>query len=312
MERMREHEVDTERILEKKMLHKTQQAILLSLWQNYCKITPHVKQIAWHLSKKNMTLPPIDHLAIIDLPGPNTGIRVLENIFSRIGYTLHGSDYLPEKQNDFAWLAANNTKGIPAKEALPQIVVADFRLDEMPNEIRDIIYHYSSQAPTSPLKIMTDMTDPEQLQQLFSHYLSGRDWPLPTTREFNLVHEFNELLAWVLVFGRRPNHFTYSIHLLPEFATLQEFHAFVINETGLSLNHDGGVIKGSREVGIQQGSTAGIPEDVALKDGTVQLPTGFIEFVWRYHHKPNPHLWEDYYTGFVANHANRVIQSLYA
>lgn len=298
-------------ILKTDMLDKTRQAILFSLWQNYCKITPHVKHIAMHLSKKNMTLPPIDHLAIIDLPGPHTGIRELQNIFSRIGYTLHGADYLPDKQNDFVWLAANNTKGAPAKDALPQIVVADFRLDEMPKEIRDIIYHYSSLAPPSPLSTITKLAD-DELQQLFLNYLSGRDWPLPTTREFNLVHEFNELLAWVLVFGRRPNHFTYSIHLLPEFKNLHDFHSFITNETGLALNQDGGVIKGSREVGIEQGSTAGIPEDVTLQDGVVQLPTGFVEFVWRYHHKPNPYLWEDYFTGFVANHANRVIQSLYA
>lgn len=303
------------------MLDKTRQAIIHSLWQDYCKITPHVKHIALHLSKKNITMPPIDHLAIIDLPGPHTGIRELQNIFSHIGYTVQGADYLPDKQNDFAWLAANNTKGLPATAALPQVVVADFRLDELPREIRDIIFHYSSQAPASPLPTIAtlarqmqeaNLTAAQQLQQIFRHYLSGRDWPLPSLREFNTVNEFNELLAWVLVFGRRPNHFTYSIHLLPEFNSLQAFHEFICNETGLALNQDGGEIKGSRAVGIEQGSTAGTPETIALQDGTVQLPNGFVEFVWRYHQKDDPYFWEDYFTGFVATHANRVIQSLYA
>lgn len=303
------------------MLDKTRQAILYSLWQNYCKITPHVKHIEMHLSKKNITMPPIDHLAIIDLPGPHTGIRELQNIFSHIGYTLHGADYLPDKQNDFAWLAAINTKGTPATNALPQIVVADFRLDELPQEIRDIIYYYSSLAPKSPLQTIATLAKEiknnnleaaRQLHQVLLDYLSGRDWPLPSLHEFNTVNEFNELLAWVLVFGRRPNHFTYSIHLLPEFKSLQAFHHFICDETKLKLNQDGGVIKGSRAVGIEQGSTAGTPETIALKDGEVQLPGGFVEFVWRFHHKADPYLWEDYFTGFVATHANRVIQSLYA
>jgi hypothetical protein len=146
------------------------------------------------------------------------------------------------------------------------------------------------------------------------NYLSGRTWPLPSTREFRTVHEFNELLAWVLIFGHKPNHFTLSVHLLSEFPDLSAFHRFIEEDLQLPLNNEGGIIKGRKESGIAQGSTVGNPQNVSLSDGDVELPLGFVEFVWRY---PQPHLaskpiwWKDYFTGFVANHANRVIESLY-
>lgn len=303
------------------MLKNVREQIITSLWNDYHQSNYHAQRITQFLQTKNIASPALDHLAVIDLPGPHTGISELSRIFSAIGYEIHGRDYLPEKQNDFAWMAANDSRGTLAAEALPQVVVADFRPDECPADVRDIILKYSRQAPPSPAaKIENlalraaegDAPSASALQQLMMSYLSGRDWPLPTVREFETVRAFNELIAWVLVFGRRPNHFTLSIHLLSAFEDLSRFHHFIEHDVGLPLNHDGGVIKGGSHTGIEQGSTAGTPEQIILADGTVELPLGFMEFVWRFQNKPQPALWDDYFTGFVANHANRVIQSLYA
>lgn len=303
------------------MLKNIRRQIIHSLWDHYHDSNEHAQRITQCLQQKNMVSPALDHLAIIDLPGPHTGLHELSRIFSALGYEIHGRDYLPEKQNDFAWMAACDSFGTPAAQALPQVVVADFRPDECPADVREIILKYSRQAPPSPAaKIETlaahaadgDARSAQDLQQLVLTYLSGRDWPLPTVREFETVRAFNELIAWVLVFGRRPNHFTLSIHLLPAFENLSRFHDFIEHEVGLHLNHDGGTIKGGSHTGIEQGSTAGTPETIILADGEVELPLGFMEFVWRFQNKSQPALWDDYFTGFVANHANRVIQSLYA
>lgn len=299
------------------MVKQIRDLVIEKLWQNYSRSTPHVKLIEAGLQKKNIPLPRLDHLAIIDLPGPQTGISQLQKIFTAIGYKFQGKDYLPEKQNDFTWMADHACNGIAAQSALPQVVIADFRLDELPGAVKDIICKYNQLAPASPatfIEKLAQRDDPasrETLLKLIIEYLSGRDWPLPTMREFEMVRECNELLAWVLVFGRRPNHFTYSIHLMPEFKCLSDFHSFIEDEVGLTLNQDGGIIKGAPYTGIEQGSTAGTPEQIQLADGTAELPTGFVEFVWRFSEKKEPALWEDYFTGFVANHANRVIQSLY-
>ncbi len=303
------------------MLKEIRQKIIELLWHDYCRSTTHVKQIEAALLANHIAPPVLDHFAIIDLPGPHTGITELSHIFNSIGYEFQGKDYLPEKQNDFTWMAESDSSGTPAQTVLPQVVVADFRLEELPPEVRNIVTKYSSQAKPSPAATVATLAAQaklnnqqaaEKLFALMTQYLSGREWPLPKVCEFETVREYNELLAWVLVFGRRPNHFTYSIHLMPAFSSLAHFHEFVQHDVGLHLNHDGGVIKGSCTHGIEQGSTAGTPQQVQLADGTVELPMGFVEFVWRFADKQNPQFWNDYFTGFVANHANRVIQSLYS
>jgi hypothetical protein len=212
----------------------------------------------------------------------------------------------------------------PATLALPQVVIADFRLHEMPKEISAIIDKYAAQArplaeitpwPTTALASGHDGTVLARCNQALIAYLSGRDWPLPTVEEFYTVQAFNELLAWVLVFGRCPNHFTLSIHHLTGFNDLGDFHSFIENEAGLILNHEGGAIKGGPHVGIAQGSTVGTMKTVQLLDGTIDIPTGFIEFVWRYPTVASQHppmLWRDYFRGFIAEQANHVIESLYA
>lgn len=304
------------------MLKQVRQKIIQNLWCAYHDTTPHVREIEKALENKQITNLPLDHLAIIDLPGPHTGIPVLKEVFSILGYTVRGTGYLPEKQNDFTWLAENDSCQHLASDVLPQVVVADFRLEEMPADVRAIISKYSAQAKPAPVNEMRALASQAEnsveasnrLIDIVTDYFTGRDWPLPTIAEFNCVQKFNELIAWVLIYGRRPNHFTVSVHLLNHFSDLPAFNAFVEQDARLALNHEGGVIKGSVETGIAQGSTVGITETVQMADGSIDLPTGFVEFVWRYpvaKHLTKPERWEDFFTGFVAQYANHVIESLY-
>ncbi len=309
------------------MLKQFRRKIIHHLWDHYRESTAQVKQIENQLTQKGISPLILDHFAIIDLPGPNTGIPHLKELFSTIGYVEQGKDYLPEKQNDFLWMAEIDSAHRPAKNVLPQVVVADFRLEELPHEIKRIIEKYSRLAKASPLNelkhflpqlISGDAAIAHSLHDRLMGYLSGRDWPLPTLSEFRTVQEFNELLSWVLIFGRRPNHFTLSIHLLDHFKSLDDFHRFITDEVQLKLNLEGGIIKGGKMTGIAQGSTVGIKQIVSLHDGTIEIPTGFVEFVWRYErdtadivHKQKPLLWSDYFTGFIAHHADNVIESLY-
>jgi len=281
--------------------------IINSLWEAYRQTTPQMLVIENGLKQLGLHHLILDHFAIIDLPGPHTGIDTLSQFFTKIGYEIQGNDYLAEKQNDFRWLAEPNSLDLPAHQVLPQVVVADFRLQELPITVRRIIEKYANQSKPPPL---ADLQNPA----LFLHYFSGRDWPLPTISEFKTVQEYNELLAWVLVFGRKPNHFTLSVHLMDHFADLDAFHQFIENTLSLTLNTDGGAIKGGKSCGIQQGSTSGIISQIKLADGNIHIPTGFVEFVWRHPHtssQQNPTRWGDFFTGFVANNANKVIQSLF-
>lgn len=304
------------------MLKQFSQNIVQNLWENYSHASPDMQCIQAALKRKGIFHYTLDHFAIIDLPSPHSGIPQMREIFSKLGYIQRGNNYLPQKQNDFAWMAEANCDNLPAGDALPQVVLGDFRLDEMPPEIRHIIYHYTQQESSTAFNTLISYLQrvtagDEQAflpcKNLLSNYFAGRDATLPKVKEFHTVREFNELLAWVLIFGRRPNHFTLSIHLLDHFSDLGDFHHFIENETGLSLNHEGGVIKGNKESGLAQGCTSGISQKIKLADGEITIPTGFVEFVWRYpkqsQHKPLA--WNDYFTDFIAHQANSVVESLY-
>jgi hypothetical protein len=305
------------------MLKKLRQTIVQNLWRTYCLSSSDMQQIEAALKQKKIFSSVLDHFAIVDLPGPYSGIPPLRQIFSGMGYIERGKDYLANKQNDFLWMAESNCMEQPAREALPQVVIADFRLDEMPVEIKNIIYRYSRQVPPSSLAEIEALSKRVSCGETEAfipctnrilNYFAGRDWPLPTIKEFHTVDEFNELLAWVFVFGRRPNHFTLAIHLLEHFASLADFHHFIEHEVKLSLNQQGGLIKGGKKVGIAQGSTVGISQTVNLQDGKIEIPLGFVEFVWRYpkiENHAHPGRWKDYFTDFIAGHADKVVESLY-
>ncbi len=304
------------------MLKLTTQRIIFDLWQQYKLRCPQAKLIEEKLFSKGMNDLPLDHFAVIDLPSEHSGISQLSQLFLTLGFSIRGRDYLADKQNDFMWLAEKNCETHSANQALPQVVVADFRLEEMPIEISSIIKKYVSQTKPLPLTEIKnaafalekgDKKAGDVLHQLVTTYLNGRDWALPSVHEFYTVREFNELLAWVLIFGRRPNHFTFSIHLLNEFTHLGHFHEFLEQEVGVALNEEGGIIKGNAQLGIAQSSTQGLLQTLMLSDGTIQIPKDFIEFVWRFptHPLSQPPRWGEFFPHFIAQQANRVIESLY-
>lgn len=303
------------------MLRAFRQTLTHQLWNQYCRHSSECQLIADKLIQCGAKTIILDHFAIIDLPGPFSGIPHLQKLFESCGYETKGKDYLAKKQNDFTWLAEENCSHLSAEQVLPQIVIADFRLEELPLEVRQIVEKYSYQAKPLDWVLLNSKLDllragnhekESILLTYLTQYFSGREWPLPTLREFQCVHEFNELLGWVLIFGRRPNHFTYSIHLLDLFPNFESFNDYLEQDLGLKLNKEGARIKGSEAIGIAQSSTVEKKEKIHLADGTIELPTSFVEFVWRY---PLPNRiatkWEDYFTGFIPQHADQIIQSLY-
>lgn len=287
------------------MLTLVRQKLISLLWDEYISSTP---------SFKNMQFShPIvlDHLAIIDLGYGNSTRMELVNIFSNLEFTLRGSDYLADKNNDFVWMAATDCDKLSCREAPPQIVLADFRMDEFSSAARNIIQKYASyQEPFDSsrfAKLVTHGNIDATAQFLFEQ-LCTRPWPLPTLEEYNIILEENELTAWVLLFGRTVNHFGVSVPLSSASPNLAHFNA----QTSLELNEHGGTIKGGESVGIAQTSTMGEPCSVELIDGVVTTRGSFIELVQRYPITANPKLWNDYYTGFLAANADKVIESLYS
>lgn len=134
------------------MLKQLRKNIINSLWNKYRTQSSQFQLIETHLNRKGIEEIFLDHFAIIDLPGPHSGIPYLRDIFLTLGYNVRGHDYLPDKQNDFCWLAEEDSDNHFACDVLPQVVVADFRLEAFPPEIKKIIEKYANLAAVSPLK----------------------------------------------------------------------------------------------------------------------------------------------------------------
>lgn len=302
-----------------KLLKQVRQQLIQYLWDFFQKDHQQTQILTQDLQQRGESLV-LDHFAIIDLPSNHSGLNLLSQIFSAIGFIPQGHGYLPEKQNEFLWLTEYDAFDQPASTVLPQIVVADFNLAELPPHIRTIIEHYTQYIPPSPLReiqylsgkaYLGDVVAATQLLQLLKNYFSSRQWPLPTVQDFQQVQAFNELLAWVLVFGHIPNHFTIATHLLRDFADFSAFNAYIEHELKFTFNQQGNKIKGEPGLGIEQSSTLAKPTKIQVADGVIEVANSFIEFVWRYPLIPSPQKWNDYFTGFIAQQANRVIESLY-
>jgi hypothetical protein len=306
------------------MLNQMKRLIINQLWHDYTQELPLVERIQRALQEQYHETLLWDHFALIDLPGPATGIEVLCQLFFQLGYEVRGQDYLSEKQNQFTWLADRATTSQQVKNAFPQIVVADFRREALHPQVGKIIDHYA--AYVKPLDIdylcylqrralTQDETAVYKFVNWIIHYLKNRDWPLPTVEEFTIVRTHNELLAWVLVMGHQVNHFAWAVHLSENFRDLATFNKFVHGNLRIPLNNKGGIIKACIERGIEQSATAPLTKSIALADGIIDLPNRFIEFVWRHSllaDNEKPVLWKDYFNGFVAHNADTVVESLYS
>lgn len=305
------------------MLAQTRHHLIKILSQAFSRTCPDWMRIEKNLMHHGVSRLFLDHFAVIDLPGPHTGIPALTEIFSLIGYRPRGQGYLPDKQNTFVWLTEPDYKNKLAQDALPQIVIADFRLSAFPEEIKTLIEKYAAKAKPPPLAIMRSFAEQAMhnqesaaiaLSELIADYLNTRNWPLPTVKEFELLRSFNELLAWVCVFGRQPNHFALAVHLLDRFSDLQTFHHILAQDPRLIFNTENSLIKGGPDSGIAQTSTMGNKIRIDLADGEIETTTSFVEFVWRFPHRAvqqPPIFWEDHFTDFVGEQANDVIESLY-
>lgn len=282
--------------------------IIECLWDNYVPSIPYYKTV---FSQK----PTIDHLAIIDLPASEyTGISFMKAIFTRIGFKESGTGYLSDKQNDFIWVTDEKANLSQAKNSLPQVVLADFRINLFSAKVQKILQKYINQAIPfnfDEFDKLLNINNETTAVKMLCDFLLHRSWGMPTVVEYNTVKEENQLLAWALLFGRKVNHFGVNIAFENKYSDLRDFNTYIKTLNYTELNSIEGEVKGGAHQGIAQSSTLGQAIIIDTADGKVETHNSFMEFVWRYPKTDNPIMWGDYFTGFVADNANKVIESLY-
>ncbi len=291
------------------MLANVRKLLIAKLWAHFNTSIPQMNDIL-----KDQA-PVLDHFAIIDLPSQHSGIPVLQNIFSCLGFIQQGSGYLPDKVNDFIWMMPEDNPSKLATESLPQVVLADFRLNLLSNQAQRILEKFTNNIEPFDFELLDQYLlklpgTTNNIVDMVYDYINSLPQTLPTFAEYNYIKNENQLIAWAILFGRKINHFGISVHLLENAKNLQSFNQY-LSTVGVELNAQGGEIKGSQLVGIEQSSSFGRKLPLLLDGEEIEVRDSFLEFVWRYSIKQSPTLWLDYFTGFIPYNANTVIESLY-
>lgn len=251
------------------------------LWEDFRRINPQADAIHRLLSDRGEAIVN-DHVAFRTFDDPRVNLDVLARPFLKGGYVPRGEYAFPSKH-----LSARHYEH---PEALrPKVFISELRLAEMSPRLREDVARLLDQVPQER------WDDPELCA-------SGRPWQVDYSTYERLAAE-SEYAGWMAAYGFRANHFTVFVNALKSIGSLQELNA-LLKAQGFPLNTEGGEIKGSPEVFLEQSSTLAPDVEIAFQDGVYPVPGCYYEFARRYP-LPDGALFQ----GFVAKSADKIFQS---
>ncbi|RCS53958.1 DUF1338 domain-containing protein [Bremerella cremea] len=255
--------------------------LINQLWDVYRRINPQADQIVKLLTERGEAIQN-DHIAFRTFQDPRIGIDRLAKPFLEAGYEVGGEYHFEEKK-----LYAKHFQH--QDPTLPKIFISELLLDKLSAPIRAAIDRLLDQLPQ----------DGEFHGPLCSE---GRVWQT-SFADYELLKKESEYAAWMAAHGFCANHFTVYVNELSTVASLQELNDLLISN-GFALNQEGGAIKGSPEVYLEQSSTVASVVEVPFTDGPQKVPGCYYEFARRYK-LPDGKLFE----GFVAKSADKIFES---
>lgn len=284
--------------------------ILDGLMTRYEQRVPAVKTII-HLMQKYKVIQKSsdienDHIAFRTMGVPNLGIQSLEKIFLYYGYIKRDYYYFSEKKLNAYWYA-------PPKDHFPRIFMSELRVGDFDRDTQDLIYSYTNEVNRDPVDSL-DLSDAKAVD----NYLHTSLWRTPTLNDYNLLSAKSEYAAWVIYNHYYLNHFTISVHNLPEgYNTLQAFDQFLENNQ-IRLNNAGGKIKTSPDGKLLQSSTVAELIEANFADGSKSKIAGsYVEFAERkvldeYLGLPKDQIKRIHRRdGFEAGNADKIFESTY-
>ena len=247
-----------------------------------------------------------DHIAFRTMGVPHLGIRSFERIFMHCGYQKRDSYHFAAKKIDANWYQ-------PPKPHYPRIFVSELRVGELSQEAQSIIRSYTDEIVADPV----DQLDLDDAAAVDAFLHSGL-WRLPSWADFSRLLQESEYAAWVIYNRYYLNHFTISVHDLPEgFDSVQSFNVF-LEKLGVKLNDSGGKIKESPDGLLLQSSTVAEMVGAHFADGDEhQIAGSYVEFAER---RPLPSFAglskdairrEHRREGFEAGNADKIFESTY-
>jgi hypothetical protein len=247
-----------------------------------------------------------DHIAFRTMGVPQLGIKSFEKIFMHYGYIKRDPFYFPVKKLDAYWYA-------PPEPRYPRIFVSELRIHELSEEAQHIIRSYTDEVTSDPVDAL-DLDNGAEVDAFLHRPL----WRTPTYQDFKRLSDESEYAAWVIYNRYYLNHFTVTIHNLPDgYNTIEDFNAF-LERKGFKLNDSGGKAKKSPDGKLIQSSTVAEMIEAEFVGGVKQSISGsYVEFAERkpldeFAHIPYTQLKrEQRREGFEAANADKIFESTY-
>jgi hypothetical protein len=248
-----------------------------------------------------------DHIAFRTMGVPHLGVQSFEKIFLHFGYRKMNYYFFAEKKLDAWWYA-------PPTENYPRIFLSQLRVQDLSATARAIFESYTNAITADPVDAL-DLNDGAAIDQ----FLHTPLWRRPTLAHFEALSHESEYAAWVIYNRYYLNHYTISVHNLPQgLNTLPEFVQF-LQQQGFVLNNAGGVIKTSPDGLLRQSSTVAKMMVAEFADGEHRDIAGsYVEFAERlvlpqFAHLPAADVTRAHRReGFEAQNADKIFESTYA
>lgn len=211
-----------------------------------------------------------DHIAFRTMGVPQLGVKSFEKIFLHYGYEKRDHYFFEGKKLDAWWYA-------PPRETDPRIFVSELRVGDLSPENQRIIQSYTDEVATDPVDSL-DLDDGEAVDAFLHQPL----WRTPTVADYQSLLKESEYAAWVIYNRYYLNHFTISVHNLPEgYNTVAQFNEF-LERHGIKLNTSGGKIKVSPDGGLLQSATVAEMLDAEFANGEkLRISGSYVEFAER-------------------------------
>ena len=284
--------------------------ILDALFEVYSNRVPDVKKITKAMIEKGLVDSQEaiinDHIAFRTMGVKNLGIASFEKIFLVHGYKKRDAFHFQAKKLDANWYS-------PPTPDLPRVFISELKVELLSPKTQQIIKKYTDGVTQDPVDGL-DLNDPKSVSPFFHTPL----WELPTMEDYEALLAESEFAAWVIYNRYYLNHYTISVHDLPEaYCTLEPFNAF-LKSIGIKLNTSGREIKTSADGLLRQSSSVANQVKATFSGGkTKSIAGSYVEFAERSPLPDFAHLSksalkpEHRRDGFEVSNADRIFESTF-
>jgi hypothetical protein len=289
---------------------KTLDTVLNGLMSRYKERVPDVKIIVKAMIEEGVIDDAKDiendHIAFRTMGVPQLGVKSFEKIFLHYGYEKRDHYFFEGKKLDAWWYS-------PLRESDPRIFVSELRVGDLPAESQRIIHGYTDEVNHDPVDDL-DLDNGNDVDAFLHRPL----WRTPSLSDYKTLLAESEYAAWVIYNRYYLNHFTISVHNLPEgYNTVAGFNEF-LESNGIKLNTAGGKIKTSPDGGLIQSSTVAQMIDATFENGeTFRISGSYVEFAERkvlpeFADLPDEEIARQHRRdGFEASNADKIFESTY-